>query len=203
VWAFRYFAYYGINFSLASFGGEIFTNFTLAAFAEILACVAAWGIKMRMGRIQSLAGSAFLVTFSCLFIAFFKIPSECYDAEQSCMEKSFSVFFAMLVKFGISLFANILITYTSEIYPTVVRSLGYGLNMTAGRLGAVFMPMIVSSMQAADANPLVLFGFLGIIAAFCVMHLPETFGKPLQDHIIELTQQQPLLQKDKLRNYEY
>ena len=41
IWVFRYVAYYGINFSLTSFGGEIFTNFTLVAFAELIACLVA------------------------------------------------------------------------------------------------------------------------------------------------------------------
>lgn len=41
LWFFRYFAYYGLNFSLASFGAELYTNFILSAIAEIIGCVLA------------------------------------------------------------------------------------------------------------------------------------------------------------------
>ena len=42
--------------------------------------------------------------------------------------------FAMTIKFGISIYGNILITYTSEKYPTVVRSIGYGISITSGKI---------------------------------------------------------------------
>ena len=40
-----------------------------------------------------------------------------------------------MVRFGITLYAVILVTYTSEIYPTSLRSKAYGLCMTVGRTG--------------------------------------------------------------------
>ena len=39
-----------------------------------------------------------------------------------------------MVRFG-TLYAVILVTYTSEIYPTSLRSKAYGLCMTVGRTG--------------------------------------------------------------------
>ena len=56
-----------------------------------------------MKRITSLAGSAALVTLSCVFIAFFKIPGDCYGVNQSCYQKYFSVFFAFVYNFSFSL----------------------------------------------------------------------------------------------------
>ena len=37
IWFFRYFAYYGLNFSLSSLGEEIYLNFIVIAMAEIIA----------------------------------------------------------------------------------------------------------------------------------------------------------------------
>lgn len=45
MWFFRYYAYYGLNFSLASFGAEIYANFTISAFVEAFACLLS-GIKI-------------------------------------------------------------------------------------------------------------------------------------------------------------
>ena len=84
-----------------------------------------------------------------------------------------------------------------------MRSLGYGLGMTVGRLGTIFMPMIVSLMQGNNMNPLVFFGFLGIIAAFCILQLPETIGQPLSDQIQELERNTPLLEKKNYQNLDF
>lgn len=89
-----------------------------------------------------------------------------------------------LVKFGITIFANILITYTSEAYPTVVRTVGFGLVMTFGRLGISAMPFFVSAMQQQLINPIFSFGFLGIIAMVLLKFMPEN-KEMIDDYIRE------------------
>lgn len=69
---------------------------------------------------------------------------------------------------------SILITYTSEVYPTVVRTLGYGLCMTVGKVGTILMPLIVSYAQNNDIQPLIVFGIFGIFVVILVFKLPET-----------------------------
>ncbi|XP_045187764.1 solute carrier family 22 member 7-like [Mercenaria mercenaria] len=36
-----------------------------------------------------------------------------------------------------------LIVYTTELYPTVVRTIGYGFQSTVGRLGAIAAPLLI------------------------------------------------------------
>ena len=36
----------------------------------------------------------------------------------------------------------IIYVYTAEVYPTVVRGTGLGLNSLAGRIGAIVAPMV-------------------------------------------------------------
>mmetsp|Transcript_16896 Transcript_16896/g.14780 ORF Transcript_16896/g.14780 Transcript_16896/m.14780 type:complete len:225 (-) Transcript_16896:329-1003(-) len=122
IWFFRNIAYFGLNFSLPVLGSEVYTNFTLAAVSEVVANLLAAPIKSHMSRVKSLNLTCILVTISCLMMVFFPIPDECYLEENSCYQKTFSVFFAITAKFAIALFANILITYTSEVYPTEVRA---------------------------------------------------------------------------------
>lgn len=41
------------------------------------------------------------------------------------------------IRFGISVFGGVLVTYTSERYPTVVRSLGYGICIASGKISTL------------------------------------------------------------------
>lgn len=51
------------------------------------------------------------------------------------------------VKFTNSIFFGSLIHFSSEAYPTVVRSLGYGFTLTFGRMTTFFVPLYVSYMR--------------------------------------------------------
>jgi hypothetical protein len=66
------------------------------------------------------------------------MPSECYFLGKTCIQKALIMLFAILIRFGISIYGNILITYTSEKYPTVVRSIGYGISITSGKISIFF-----------------------------------------------------------------
>ena len=208
VWFFRNFAYYGLNFSLPSLGTEVYRNFTIAAFAEIFANLTADIINRRFGRKLSLIISVGLVSLSCLSIIFFPIPDECYLAVEGCYQKKVSVIstivsflfwkksltFKKLAKFGLAFFASVLITYTSESYPTEVRTLGLGLTMSTGRLGAIAMPFIVAWLDNTQVSPLFSFGVAGLIALIFIYFLPETYGRILKDYVQEMKPTtQPLL----------
>jgi len=43
-----------------------------------------------------------------------------------------------MIKMFITIYSVVLMTYTSEIFPTEVRSQAYGLCMTMGQLGKLF-----------------------------------------------------------------
>jgi hypothetical protein len=82
-----------------------------------------------------------------------------------------------MAKFGIALFGNILITYTSEAYPTEARTLGMFITMQASRIGTIAMPFLINVFQVRQLNPLFLFGVLGIFASIAIYWLQETHGR--------------------------
>ncbi len=75
-------------------------------------------------------------------------------------------------------------TYTLEVYPTPVRSLNFGVNVTFGNIGSILSPMVYEYMPS--------WMFLLVFAGLCVFHsfllifLPETEGKPMVESIDEL-----------------
>lgn len=87
----------------------------------------------------------------------------------------------MGIRFGIAVFGGVLMTYTSERYPTVVRSLGYGICIACGKIITIFVPMIVVFVQSYNLNPLAFFGFLGVGAAIMCRFIKETHGQEMTD----------------------
>ena len=71
-----------------------------------------------------------------------------------------------------------------EVYPTPVRSLNFGVNVTFGNIGSILSPMVYEYMPS--------WMFLLVFAGLCVFHsfllifLPETEGKPMVETIEEL-----------------
>ena len=78
-----------------------------------------------------------IMTVGCLLLVFFPLPEICLSTHVFCYQRYINLLLATVVKFGITIFKSILITYTTEVYPTTVRSLGFGWNMTVGRFGII------------------------------------------------------------------
>ena len=51
------------------------------------------------------------------------------------------------VKFTSSIFFSAMICLSSEVYPTVVRSLGYGFTLTFGRMSTFAVPFYIRYMR--------------------------------------------------------
>ena len=70
------------------------------------------------------------------------------------------------IKFVNSIFFSALITFSSEVYPTVIRSLGYGFTLTFGRMSTFIVPFYINFMKSNYENRNALcflapFGLLG------------------------------------------
>lgn len=47
-----------------------------------------------------------------------------------------------MIRFASSLMGNILVSYTLEVYPSNVRSMGFSLCLGVSSLGSIFVPWI-------------------------------------------------------------
>jgi hypothetical protein len=85
--------------------------------------------------------------------------------------------------------------YTSELYPTPMRSTGVGLSVALARLGGVWAPQInvLNATIGSFNTPFIIFSLACLLAAFFCLFLPETLNKPLP----ETAQQAQLLSKTK------
>ena len=75
-------------------------------------------------------------------------------------------------------------TYTLEVYPTPVRSINFGMNITFGNIGSILSPLIYEYLPSSLF--LFIFGLFSVIHSLLLFFLPETVGKPMIETIEEL-----------------
>ena len=85
----------------------------------------------------------------------------------------------------------------SEVFPTVIRTVGVGSCTLFGRLGSLLAPqvLLLGELLLPDMPglvPFILFGLLCLVAAVLVINLPETLGTKLPDTIEEAVAQETL-----------
>ena len=75
-------------------------------------------------------------------------------------------------------------TYTTELYPTLIRSLAFGINTGFGNLGSIAAPYLLEFLKKWQC--LVLFASMFALNAIIILFFPETVGKPMVESIQEL-----------------
>jgi MFS family permease len=91
----------------------------------------------------------------------------------------------MLNRFILCCVWSIFFVYVAELYPTEVRSLGFGWTSVAGMAGSILSPFVKRIAANFHINSWFPPAAIGIAAWLFTTCLKETFGKPLQDTIEE------------------
>ncbi|XP_074477623.1 solute carrier family 22 member 13-like [Sebastes fasciatus] len=163
--------YYGLSLNVGSFGLNIYLTQFAFSIAEIPAVVCAVAVIQHFGRRKVQAGSLFIGGATCLMVL--AIP------------KDFPVVvtvLAMLGKFAATASFNISYIYTPELYPTILRQSGFGLNSMCARVSGILSPLISLLDVYHYTIPMLIYGIVPIAAGgFCLL-LPETLNVELQDH---------------------
>ncbi|XP_064103444.1 organic cation transporter protein-like [Macrobrachium nipponense] len=98
---------------------------------------------------------------------------------------------AMAGKVAISTAFQIIIFYSSELFPTEVRSRGLGTCFMVSRIGSIVSPFVTEILGTTFPwAPSLLFGACSVIASIAMLTLPETSGIALPDTIAQLEQRQ-------------
>ena len=130
-----------------------------------------------------------MITLICLLIAIIAFGISSFlnlsDLDANIM--------AFLARFTVSLISNILYTYTFELYPTVIRSYGFGYCNIFGGIGSFVVPSVIEYFQDFVTHIFMAFNIFNFIL---VLFLPETLDKNLPDFIAELVIQPKINDKN-------
>jgi hypothetical protein len=101
----------------------------------------------------------------------------------SMFSGSSQVFVSMIGRFGIAGSFNMIYLYTTELFPTIVRSACLGTCSLAARVGGIIAPGIILAQTISAAIPPVVLGLVAASACLTTLTLPETQGIVIEESL--------------------
>ena len=153
--------------------------FLIAACCEFVSIVTCHLVLNKYGR-----KLPFIVFMSVCSMAVYLIPVYFHTLPRV------SIAFYFLAKYAIGAAQTTFMIYTSELYPTPLRSTGVGLSVAVARLGGVWAPQInvLNTSIGSFNTPFIIFSGACLLAAFFCLFLPETLNKPLPETALQAKQ---------------
>ncbi|KAG0710128.1 Organic cation transporter-like protein [Chionoecetes opilio] len=168
--------YFGLSLSGGSISDNPFTYMVLSGLVEVPAYIFTSFIVQRFGRKPTLA---FFMLFSAANLLCLAVIPAAYSTT--------IVALAMVGKLGITAGFQTIIFYSSELFPTQVRSRGMGTSYMMSRIGSMVSPFITDLVGTIYPwAPFVIFGTGALLAGAGTFLLPETRGQVLPDTIAQL-----------------
>ncbi|XP_052791211.1 organic cation/carnitine transporter 2-like [Mya arenaria] len=168
------YSYYGLTFGVSSLSGDLYVNMFLMNIIETPASFSLMYIVNRYGR-KPVVILMFACTAACGFVV--GIIQYVDTPHRGVITNVF----ALACKMGIAVGWGGLMVYTTELYPTVVRSISYGLCNTAARVGGMVAPQVVFLNDTVPGLMYFLSGGLLTASSLMLLSFPDTNGKALMD----------------------
>jgi hypothetical protein len=163
-----------ISLSCKSFPGNYYFNIIfLFIFESVAYYISGILINIKsLGRKGTLWSQYLIITIIFIVLSFVKlsVPIE--------------LFLDYCARFCAAAIELVYWTYTLEVYPTPVRSLNFGVNVTFGNIGSILSPLVYEYLPIWLF--LLVFALLSVFHSILIIFLPETVGKPMVETIEEL-----------------
>ena len=164
---------YGISEDAAHFGGTAYTTLLLAGGVGMLSVVAAVVLSGWLGRRPTVVAANLVTALPCLLLL--AAPASSRWARLAL---------AMAALLAASVGQKVQNLYSIELFPTALRSTGFGVGATCTRAGAVLAPVVIAAADGAYwGAPSAVFAACALLAAAAACLLPETRGRRLPDTI--------------------
>lgn len=175
MWFVNSFVYYGLSFNTNDLAGDAYLNLFVAgalefpSYAFLFWSIKKWGRRFTLILLMMVGGVA------CASIV--TVPHDLPFLSTSL---------AMAGKFCVTGSFGLLYLYTSEMFPTEVRSVTLGSCSMFARFGSILAPFAHEiSKLIHPAVPNVLYGLLALTSSLLALLLPETKGRKLPDTLEE------------------
>jgi len=171
-------SYFGIVYGVSSLGGNLYLFMFLLCVVELPSEIMAFLINSKLGRKPTVMASVSLAaigTLGCMLAYEF--------ASENVRNKVIGVLSLMSYGFLSAAWSTMMV-WTSEIYPTVVRQLGFAMATVGGRIGSIIAPFVVN----LDSMPKEAYVIMSVALGCCILatfFLPESKGKQMEDSLAE------------------
>ncbi|XP_070842517.1 solute carrier family 22 member 13-like [Chaetodon trifascialis] len=163
--------YYGLSLNVGSFGLNIYLTQFIFGLVEIPAQFSSFVVIQFFGRRISQAGFLLFGGAACLVVL--AIPKDLPVVVTAI---------AVLGKYSATSSFSTSYIYTAELYPTILRQNGVGVNSMCARVAGILAPLIRLLEGYHYTIPMLIYGIIPIAAGGLCLFLPETRNNELQDH---------------------
>ncbi|XP_062570126.1 solute carrier family 22 member 4-like [Saccostrea cucullata] len=170
------YSYYAITFAVDQLSGSLYLNMFLLSLVEIPGTLSSWYFNNRIGRRWTCFMLFMIAAVAGLIVAILQVVDV---PEKAGLINGF----ALAAKLGVSAAWPALMTFTTELYPTVIRNISYGFLSSVSRVGAMVAPQLVHVNTTIPGLLYFLFGGSMLLSAVISLLFPETRGKNLEDQI--------------------
>ncbi|XP_050687790.1 organic cation transporter protein-like [Eriocheir sinensis] len=168
--------YYGLSFSGEYLSSDPYLYMVLMGLVEVPAYTLMIPVVTNCGRRSTIVVFFLLSGVMLLLLPF--IPEGCGWV---------AVCLALVGKMTITAAFQVLALYSSELFPTEVRTRGTCTAFMMSRVGSMVSPFITEYLGSARGwMPSVVFGAASLVAGAATLGLPETGGTSLPDTITQL-----------------
>ena len=174
IWSILPVLYYSIAVQSMNYGGNMYVDFALSTIADLPAFFLSTLLSDRIGRRKT----NFIGLFSTSLIigSIPLVPRSLYCRHNIVMALTIAAKIACdLAFYGIYI-------WTSELFPTVLRSQGFMICATVEKLGMISVPFVVTILKQVNYNlPFILMSISGVLASIIGLWLPETNKMPTRE----------------------
>ncbi|XP_049912222.1 solute carrier family 22 member 13-like [Epinephelus moara] len=163
--------YYGLSLNVGSFGLNIYLTQFIFGVVEVPANLSVLTLVQHIGRRKCQVGYLFFGGAACLLVL--AVPKDLPVVV---------TIIAVIGKFAAAAAFSTAYVYTAELYPTILRQNGVGVNSMCARVGGILAPLIRLLDVYHHIIPMLIYGVVPIAAAGFSLLLPETLNVELQDH---------------------
>lgn len=167
--------YYGLSLNVGSLSGSIYMNTSISGIVEFPSHGFAQVCVDILGRQKTLFLLMGTAAVGVLSSAMFRGSTQ--------------VLVSMIGRFGIAGSFNMIYLYTTELFPTIVRSSCLGTCSLAARVGGIIAPGIILAQAISAAVPPVVLGLVAGSACMVTLSLPETQGVIIEESLADAARQ--------------
>nr|XP_026689910.1 solute carrier family 22 member 21-like isoform X1 [Ciona intestinalis] len=164
LWNVSFLGFYTLSLNTSNLGGNIYLNCVYGALVDIVSYVTTALILSKKGRRSSTAFTIGISGIMCLITPMLRNANV-----------NIGLASAMIGKFFITTAMSIVILYTGELFPTLLRNTAYGIASMTARIGSAISPFIIFAGETMNLSiPFYVTGCLSVLSTFLIIWLPET-----------------------------
>ncbi|CAL1525828.1 unnamed protein product [Lymnaea stagnalis] len=182
--------FYGISFGVSSLSGNMYLNIFLLAIIELPLQTLTILFNNKIGRRwSSLAffGSSAFISLGCILAQLYAS-----DESRGAWINGLSLTEKMLIGAAWSC----VMTWGSELYPTVTRNLGYSFSNVGARVGGIVSPFIINLEKDTITRSYTIMTVILAVSTFLMCFVPETKDTLLKDSLDKTSEADPTVTKD-------